>query len=283
MEATGGYSFEFVDPVPEDYNCPICLQVLRDPHLTSCCGHHLCETCLNRIKKSLRPKCPRCSKENFTTLLNKQLNNNITALKVRCNLKAYGCEWMGALENHPRHLNKDNIKGECRFYGAYCPLKCGRSLMFRYKIEQHLQTECPLRSFACKYCGYKDSYRKVQAHYSSCKQYPLDCPNKCGAATMKRCEIKSHLDKCPLQEVMCEFGFAGCTTRMKRNDLKNHMVKMTQVHLALVGRHSAKLQQTCSELQQTCSTLKRKCCDLEDSNSELKRKISRLENPRRWI
>ena len=43
---TGGYDDDiFVDP-PADtlgLHCPVCLSVLRDPHLLSCCGRHLCE------------------------------------------------------------------------------------------------------------------------------------------------------------------------------------------------------------------------------------------------
>ena len=41
---TGGYDDDyFVDPAPESLHCPVCLLVLREPHLISCCGAHLCQ------------------------------------------------------------------------------------------------------------------------------------------------------------------------------------------------------------------------------------------------
>ena len=41
---TGGYDDDcFVDLAPESLHCPVCLLVLREPHLISCCGAHLCQ------------------------------------------------------------------------------------------------------------------------------------------------------------------------------------------------------------------------------------------------
>ena len=42
----GGYDFTFTRPVPNRLQCTICTKVLRDPHLTECCGQNLCESCL---------------------------------------------------------------------------------------------------------------------------------------------------------------------------------------------------------------------------------------------
>ena len=40
----GGYDDQlFLDPAPESLQCPVCLLVLRDPHLLSCCGAHICQ------------------------------------------------------------------------------------------------------------------------------------------------------------------------------------------------------------------------------------------------
>ena len=33
----------FIDPLPETFKCPVCISVLNDPHLLSCCGVHICE------------------------------------------------------------------------------------------------------------------------------------------------------------------------------------------------------------------------------------------------
>ena len=43
-DLTGGYDDnDFVDSPPESLKCPVCLLVLREPHLLSCCGSHLCQ------------------------------------------------------------------------------------------------------------------------------------------------------------------------------------------------------------------------------------------------
>ena len=49
---TGGYDDGiFVNPPEEDLgvHCPVCLLVLREPHLLACCGGHLCEVKLVMI------------------------------------------------------------------------------------------------------------------------------------------------------------------------------------------------------------------------------------------
>ena len=37
----GGFECSFIGDI-EDFECPLCLHVTRDPNLTSCCGQHFC-------------------------------------------------------------------------------------------------------------------------------------------------------------------------------------------------------------------------------------------------
>ena len=46
LPAIGGYDCEFVDSPPEAWECPVCLSTLRDPHLLSCCGVKICQSCI---------------------------------------------------------------------------------------------------------------------------------------------------------------------------------------------------------------------------------------------
>ena len=40
----GGYcDVDFIDPPPDSLQCPVCLSTLKQPHLLSCCGSHMCE------------------------------------------------------------------------------------------------------------------------------------------------------------------------------------------------------------------------------------------------
>ena len=50
---------EFMESPGDDFKCPICLDILQEPHLTTCCGnHHLCKVCMDTMKKS-NGKCPK--------------------------------------------------------------------------------------------------------------------------------------------------------------------------------------------------------------------------------
>ena len=45
----GGYDYEFVDSPPDTWECPVCLSTLRDPHLLSCCGVKICQSCIEGV------------------------------------------------------------------------------------------------------------------------------------------------------------------------------------------------------------------------------------------
>ena len=44
----GGYDdVEFIDPLPDSLQCPVCLSALKQPHLLECCGTHMCEVSIS--------------------------------------------------------------------------------------------------------------------------------------------------------------------------------------------------------------------------------------------
>jgi hypothetical protein len=46
--------------IQKNFQCPICLEVLSDPHNTLC-GHSYCKECIcTAITSSKKPKCPLC-------------------------------------------------------------------------------------------------------------------------------------------------------------------------------------------------------------------------------
>ena len=77
----GGHDLDFVQEPDEQYVCPVCLLVLRDPHLTGCCGHHYCQSCVQRLKRDKTP-CPLCKDADFYTFLDKFVLRKINELKV---------------------------------------------------------------------------------------------------------------------------------------------------------------------------------------------------------
>ena len=46
-ERLDGYDELFDSPISSDYECPICMNCLRDPVQTAC-GHRFCKSCIDR-------------------------------------------------------------------------------------------------------------------------------------------------------------------------------------------------------------------------------------------
>ena len=47
-EETGGFTYEFLEPVNKRYECPICVHTLKEP-VQLPCGHRLCESCFTQL------------------------------------------------------------------------------------------------------------------------------------------------------------------------------------------------------------------------------------------
>ena len=45
----GGYEYEFVGEIPDDWDCLVCQLPLKDPIQIEKCGHRLCEICVGTI------------------------------------------------------------------------------------------------------------------------------------------------------------------------------------------------------------------------------------------
>ncbi len=89
-----GFDCEFVKPPPSEYvqsECPVCLQIIREPHQVTCCGKKFCKACIEHIRAIQKP-CPTCNEE-FSSFADKGLKQSLYSLKVRCSHQKDGCEW----------------------------------------------------------------------------------------------------------------------------------------------------------------------------------------------
>ena len=243
----GGYDHKLAGKVPERFVCNICTKVLREPHLTVCCGQHFCESCLeNWFKRQGKKSCPHCREENFIHFLNKERKRDVFELKIHCTHHEEGCQWIGELGNVHAHLEK-----MCSYTDVECPknqlhvcrgfrfLNCSK--MKRKDLQEHLNSKCPQRRYTCVHCGYVDTYQAittglpimcVPSHYDKCPEYPLECPNKCGAEAIKRKDMSTHRHKCPEEPVECPNGCESSEwffptqrrhMKMKRKNLPDHL------------------------------------------------------------
>ena len=283
----GGYDCEFVTQPPDAFQveCPVCLQILREPCLISCpCGQKICRECVEQIKEDDKP-CPLCNKTDFTYIRDYGLERYLKAQEVWCSHKNDGCEWRGKLGEYERHLNEDpspeNQLTGCQFVAVECVHGCGKWFQRRH-IASHQKGVCPKRPFACEYCNeYESTFEDVtKNHYPQCIKYPVTCPNRCRDAPFERQNVKNHVkDECPLAEIDCPLHYAGCEVRLPRKDMPEHMTD-TVTHLTLLAtvtqsllKENQELRQLetkqkateacCNELNEKQKTTEKKCQDLE--------------------
>lgn len=249
-----GYDVEFVETPPKEYECPICLLVLRDPHLTSCCGYLFCAPCISRIKKN-KKRCPLCNVE-FSTFLDKGRQRKVNELLVRCTEKENGCEWTGELGKLNKHLNVDEQDGECQYVKVPCPNKCYR-VVPRCQLQSHLEKHCELRNCVCDKCGLEATYRKIMRdHGANCRMIEVGCPNGCKVVNLRKGLLDEHLLVCPEQSISCKFAHVGCSEVIKRKDLDKHIEESISDHLHhLMMAHSKALDRV-KQLEDTNSALK---------------------------
>uniref|UniRef100_A0A1X7TNN2 RING-type domain-containing protein n=1 Tax=Amphimedon queenslandica TaxID=400682 RepID=A0A1X7TNN2_AMPQE len=111
----------FVEDFPKhvEIECPVCLNILTDPHLVSCCGHNFCGSCIERVKAS-NGSCPMCKEKEYQAIPDKKCSRIINGLEVYCSNKEKGCQWKGELRNMFTHLNKGKREGECQYQPVDC-------------------------------------------------------------------------------------------------------------------------------------------------------------------
>ena len=258
--ATMGYECEFVEQPPNELQseCPICLQILREPHLVSCCGYSFCAACIERVKRDDKP-CPMCKVPSFASMANVGLRRTLHEYKVHCLHQCLGCEWVGKLGDLNSHLNslynrEDRMKG-CRFVPIKC-LHC-EEIFRRDKIATHQGKNCPKRPYSCEYCRYKSSFDDVtNKHRPKCWAFPIPCPNDGCTRSIPRRRVKRHVkDECPLMVTKCEFCHTGCDVALPRKDMADHMKAASVSHVSLLASENRQLGKRLQRQEESVTVL----------------------------
>ena len=235
-----GYDCEFVEkpPKPFQFECPVCLLILRKPYQATCCGYSFCRACIEQIMTHTHMQCPCCKKANFQVYSNKGLRRSLSELQVHCSNQKKGCEWVGELGEIDDHLNcvdstpslERQTRG-CRYVDVEC-IYCF-NLMQRLDIQVHVKERCQKRPYSCQYCGrYDSNFEDVSTnHLPVCPFYPIDCPNKCGKVLQRQHTEKHVSDECPLTVVDCVFKDIGCSVRLPEKDMPAHVADSVSAHL----------------------------------------------------
>ena len=193
----GGFEYDFVTPPPDHLKCSICLLVLNDPHLTSCCGHHFCYSCITKaLQRS--SACPLCTNP-FYIFRAQNIIRQVNALPVRCSQKSAGCEWLGELSKLSDHFRA------CGYVRMRCG-KCGEYVQQRL-LQKHQDLLCPFRVYDCNYCKrFIATYKEVvEQHWPRCDYFPIPCPNDCPKGSVPRNRLMAHLkNECKIKQQLKE-------------------------------------------------------------------------------
>ena len=229
----GGYDYSFIDTPHDRFICKICHLPSRNSHLSMCCGHLFCKSCLDTTKRTAAINaCPMCRNEEFKTFPNKAVDREVRGLHIYCTNKDKGCEWQGELNEIGNHLR--NSDG-CQFEEVRCSNKCGKMIRRRC-LSTHVETKCPCRKVNCQYCHDTGEHQFIEGqHKKECPKLPLPCPNKCNmASTVLREDMEVHRKECPLEMVQCEYHNVGCKrVRLIREDLEKHKKEKMEEHLMM--------------------------------------------------
>ena len=266
------------------------MKVLRDARLTECCGQHYCDSCLTQWLQKQKT-CPHCRKEDFQSILNKEKIREINELRIRgirCTNCEKGCEWVGEQGALKGHLVSDKGCGyeivRCTNYaftssGFTSTKQRCEVVMERRALTAHMQNKCKYRLYKCEYCDYTDTFDAIAGsgevtmkqrrtlallfgrkgiHYAECDHYPLPCPNECGQKNIKRKDMKKTHGICPLEPLNCPFKDAGCTDKICRRDMENHIESSTQKHLLMVFKSYQEVMKLNQELKARVGKLEKK-------------------------
>ena len=229
--------YDFVETPPGEYLCPVTFEVLKDPRQTnSCCGNHLSRAAAEQLEAEGKP-CPLCNKKQLKTTEDLFFKRKVLQLKIRCSNKPQGCQWVGELGDLDHHLKLGSVDGKCQFVEVECPLKCDKRIK-RCELQEHKLNECQKRPFTCEHCDYESTYKGITVyHWPKCQRYPVTCPNKCSEGAIERRFLQRHLkEECPLQEIECEFSYAGCEVKGNRAEMKEHLDSNKDEHLCQLGK-----------------------------------------------
>ena len=143
-----GFSCQLVEPSSPNLQteCPVCLQIIREPHQVTCCGKKFCQSCIQTIKDTNKP-CPTCNKQEFNYFPDTGHKQLLYELNVHCSHQREGCQWTGKLKKLDEHLNTDPLP-EKALEG--CPLTtinceyhregCTKRLL-RQNMAEHLEED----------------------------------------------------------------------------------------------------------------------------------------------
>ena len=175
----------------------------------------------------------------------------IKALKVKCNNDGNGCGWTGELRSLDNHLTT------CGYALLRCTNKCTNNMREKYLLrrdmDNHLKNTCPNRQYRCPHCKDTGRHREITTtHLDTCLKLKVSCPNVGCNDSVPRCELSDHQTKCLFEKVPCKYAELGCEEKPLRKDLQQHENNDTfHLHLAIETVHKQQKEMKAMKKEQT--------------------------------
>jgi len=259
--------FHFMDPsffiqgdqLDQEYICTICSNVLTKPH--SCQqGHTFCHSCISTWL-TRKTACPTCRDPLSFQKLGycRPLETFIQKLQVKCihhqphaegeaissssvpppkkktkktDDEPIGCKWTGMLSDRQKHLDD-----ECEFIEVKCTIVgCGEMIQRRDLLTH--QNICRNREIPCEHCHQLIPTHDAAAHTSVCDHVSIVCPHGCKKRYMRK-DKPEHELTCSHVPIACPMASVGCTSKIARKDMNQHMASDLMTHVELIGKNAS--------------------------------------------
>ena len=138
----------FENSISQNFHCPICLKVLKEPVMCQRNQHCFCRPCITRHLKN-SPTCPSC-KERLTSRTLSQapriLTDYLSELNIRCNYFSRGCREVVQLKHLENHVKN------CGFAPVKCSNKRCLTKINKRDRTYHETEVCEFRKVKCHDC-----------------------------------------------------------------------------------------------------------------------------------
>ncbi|XP_057298499.1 TNF receptor-associated factor family protein DDB_G0290965-like [Hydractinia symbiolongicarpus] len=197
------------------------------------------------------------------------LDRIIAAIKVKCTNNQLGCEWNGELQMMEDH------QSTCKYQMVECPFDGCNEEMQRQALHKH-KSICEYRVIQCDYCTESFLPNELQNHFEVCEYYPVTCSNHLCSELVPKCKIENHLLKdCLYQLIDCSFHSIGCSVKVLRKDLNQHLIECNQQHMLFLLQDSHLKNKMIEQLQNENKMIR---LEAAESDHKLLTKIEALEN-----
>lgn len=228
----------FVSTVEDEFICPVCTEIFKDPVLCNC-GCTFCRSCLVKTyNPSKTGPCPTCRAKIDPLALPPVLvlSKIIKEKPIRCctvlNIESdetdgeSQCYWIGTLNTIDKHLEHDcqfntikcpeeqcffitqrrymlsHIDNDCCYTLIPCPTQGCSVILQRQLLVRHVEKDCQYNRVPCLYCKDEFIRKDIKAHIKSCSLRPVPCTYNCGALMSKEATLM-HEETCPMVPIPC--------------------------------------------------------------------------------